>query len=247
MTASSPPPVLDGRRFGTIALEVSGITAGYDTRSTVLADVSMSVPKGGAVALLGANGAGKTTLLRVISGLLSPRTGTVRLGSEDITKASPNARSRKGICLIPEGRGIFRSLTVRENLDLLIPPWADNRDPGAALEAFPVLGKRLGQTAGSMSGGEQQMLALSRAFLAKPDVVLVDEVSMGLSPMLVDQIFESLTSLVATTCSLVIVEQYVSRALELADYAYVLRRGSVAYEGLSADLDDDTMAQVYLG
>jgi branched-chain amino acid transport system ATP-binding protein len=185
--------------------------------------------------------------MRVITGLLKPKSGSVLIDGLDVTKLSPNARAKHGVCLIPEGRGIFRTLSVRENLDLLVPPWISDPDLGVAIEAFPILGKRMSQVAGSLSGGEQQMLALSRAFLSQPRIVLVDEVSMGLAPVLVDQIFESLEQLVASGCALLIVEQYVNRALALADYAYFLKQGDVALEGPSSDIDEEKLSAIYVG
>jgi branched-chain amino acid transport system ATP-binding protein len=220
----------------------------------VLHDIGLTVPRSSVVALLGPNGAGKTTTLRVAAGLLRPARGTVVIGGKEAGRSAPFRRARQGVCLIPEGRGIFRSLTVRENLELLIPP---NRhrigrakvrasiDP--AIAAFPMLGQRLSQVAGSMSGGQQQQLALARAFLAAPDVVLLDEVSMGLAPVIVDQIFESLKLLASTGVALVLVEQYVSRALEMADTAYLMARGTIAWSGPAAALDTDAITRAYLG
>jgi branched-chain amino acid transport system ATP-binding protein len=228
------------------ALELRAVDAGYGA-TPVLHDVSISVPRSSVVALLGPNGAGKTTTLRVAAGLLRPSSGTVVIGGKAVNRTAPFRRARLGVCLIPEGRGIFRSLTVRENLELQIPPWRKDRSIDAGLEAFPLLGQRLGQAAGSMSGGQQQMLALARAYLSGPDVVLLDEVSMGLAPVVVDQIFSSLSALAATGVSLVLVEQYVSRALEMADIAYLMARGGIAWTGPAADLDTDAITRAYLG
>ena len=236
MTSPSPAPVL----------LLSHITAGYG-RSTVLRDVTVEVPAGSIVALLGPNGAGKTTTLRVAAGLLRPARGTVVIGGKEAGRSAPFRRARQGVCLIPEGRGIFRSLTVRENLELLIRPWRKGSGIDPAVQAFPILGERLGQTAGSLSGGQQQQLALARAFLSAPDVVLLDEVSMGLAPVIVDQIFESLKLLASTGVALVLVEQYVSRALEMADTAYLMARGTIAWSGPAAALDTDAITRAYLG
>jgi branched-chain amino acid transport system ATP-binding protein len=228
------------------ALELRAVDAGYGA-TPVLHDVSISVPRSSVVALLGPNGAGKTTTLRVAAGLLRPSSGAVVIGGKAVNRTAPFRRARLGVCLIPEGRGIFRSLTVRENLELQIPPWRKDQSIDAGLEAFPLLGQRLGQAAGSMSGGQQQMLALARAYLSGPDVVLLDEVSMGLAPVVVDQIFSSLRALAATGVSLVLVEQYVSRALEMADIAYLMARGGIAWTGPAADLDTDAITRAYLG
>ena len=229
-----------------LALELRGVDAGYGA-TPVLRDVTIDVPRSRVVALLGPNGAGKTTTLRVASGLLRPTGGVVVVGGQEVSRTSPARRARLGLCLIPEGRGIFRSLTVGENLELQIPPWRKGASIDAAVEAFPVLGKKLRQAAGSMSGGQQQMLALSRAFLSAPKVVLLDEVSMGLAPVIVDQIFESLRALAATGVSVVLVEQYVSRALEMADTAYLMARGGIVWAGPAASLDTDALTRAYLG
>ena len=228
------------------ALELRSVSAGYGA-SAVLHGVSISVPRSSVVALLGPNGAGKTTTLRAAAGLLRPTGGTVVIGGKEAGRSAPFRRARQGVCLIPEGRGIFRSLTVRENLELLIPPWRKGAPVDPAVDAFPMLGQRLGQVAGSLSGGQQQQLALARAFLSSPDVVLLDEVSMGLAPVIVDQIFESLKLLAATGVALVLVEQYVSRALEMADTAYLMARGTIAWSGPAATLDTDAITRAYLG
>jgi branched-chain amino acid transport system ATP-binding protein len=229
-----------------LTLELRGVDAGYGA-SAVLRDVTIDVPRSRVVALLGPNGVGKTTTLRVASGLLRPTSGAVVVGGQVVSRTSPARRARLGLCLIPEGRGIFRSLTVRENLELLIPPWRKGASIDPAVEAFPVLGQKLRQVAGSMSGGQQQMLALSRAFLSAPKVVLLDEVSMGLAPVIVDQIFESLRALAATGVSVVLVEQYVNRALEMADTAYLMARGGIVWSGPAAGLDSDALTKAYLG
>ena len=148
-------------------LELRGIKAGYGEH-TVLRDVSLTVPPGTVVAVLGPNGAGKTTLLRVASGLLRPSAGTVLLGGEDVTRTPPHARARRGLCHIPEGRGIYPTLTVRENLVLHARPGEEDAALDRAVSAFPVLGERLRQSAGQLSGGQQQMLSLVRAYLAEP-------------------------------------------------------------------------------
>ena len=175
-------------------LELRDIDAGYG-EATVLRGVSMAVPASGALAVLGANGAGKTTLLRVASGLLAPRAGRVLLDGVDVTRRRTGERVRRGLCHIPDPRGIFPSLTVRENLLLQAPSGAAAGSIDVAVETFPRLGQRLGQTAGTLSGGEQQMLALARAYVRRPRVVLLDEVSMGLAPNLVDEIYAFLARL----------------------------------------------------
>jgi branched-chain amino acid transport system ATP-binding protein len=230
-------------------LRVSNITAGYG-RSTVLRDISIDIPPGRIVALLGPNGAGKTTLLRVVAGLLRPAAGSVWLNGAEVTKSAPHQRAKAGVCLIPEGRGIFRNLTVRENLRMQVLPGAKGAQKDGleqVLSTFPVLRDRLGQTAGTMSGGQQQLLALARCYLTSPRVVLLDEVSMGLAPKVVDEIFAAIVTLASGGAALVLVEQYVGRALELASSAVLLDRGTVAYAGPTRDLDEAAVLRGYLG
>ena len=195
-------------------LDVEGLTAGYG-EVAVLRDVSLHCDTGTVVALLGPNGAGKTTFLRTVSGFLRPTSGRVMFEGQDITRWKPNKIARAGVCHVPEGRGIFPSLSLRENLLLFSPKDKVDEAIERAASSFPVLGKRLKQTAGSLSGGEQQMLAVVRAYLTNPKLVLVDEASMGLAPLVVDGLFEFLTSIAKSGTTLLIVEQYVSRALEL--------------------------------
>jgi branched-chain amino acid transport system ATP-binding protein len=228
-------------------LELTNISAGYDT-GVVLRNVNLTVPPSSVVALLGANGAGKTTLLRVASGQLRPTTGSVSLSGKDVTGKRPEQRARGGLCHVPEGRGIFPSLTVAENIRLQTPPGVDKRKAiRDVAEVFPRLGERLDQRAGTMSGGEQQMLALARAYISKPSVVLLDEVSMGLAPRIVDDIFVYLRRLADAGISLLVVEQYVARALELADYVYILDRGRLSYVAEPSEISEETIAHSYLG
>jgi branched-chain amino acid transport system ATP-binding protein len=226
-------------------LALDNIVAGY-AETTVLRGVSVVVPPASVVALLGANGAGKTTLLRVASGLLRPTAGTMNLDGADVTGWRPHQLAARGVCHVPEGRGVFPSLTVRENLSLAAG--GGGRDGlDKAVSAFPRLGERLGQTAGTMSGGEQQMLALARAYIANPQLMLLDEVSMGLAPRIVDEIFEFLGRVAREGASLLLVEQYVTRALALADYVYLLHRGQIAYRGEPSELEDEDVFARYLG
>ncbi len=183
------------------ALELRDVTAGYGS-TTVLKDVSVQVPSGSVVALLGPNGAGKTTALRAASGLLPARSGGVFINGSDVTRARPARRARAGLCLIPEGRGVFPELSVAENLRLLLPPWGARAAVDGVLDVFPALRDRLGQRAGTMSGGQQQMLALARAWMSTPRVVLLDEVSMGLAPLVVEEIFQALEALRVTGTSI---------------------------------------------
>jgi branched-chain amino acid transport system ATP-binding protein len=234
--AAEPPPAL---------LDVRDLVAGYG-ETTVLQGVSLTVPAGSVVALLGPNGAGKTTLLRTVSGLLRSRGGRVLFGGEDITNSRPHRLGRKGMCHIPESRGVYPSLTVRENL--VLHCW--QRDTKAAVdqavEHFPFLGGKLGQPAGQLSGGQQQMLAVVRSYIAEPRLVLVDEVSMGLAPVIVDEIYAFLRSVVTAGTSLLLVEQYVARALDIADSAVVLTKGRVVFDGPPSDVRDEVFEH-YMG
>jgi branched-chain amino acid transport system ATP-binding protein len=228
------------------ALALTDIVAGYNG-GVVVDGVSVAVQPGSVAALLGANGAGKTTLLRVAAGLLRPAAGVVEIHGRPCTTLPAYERTRRGLCLVPEGRGIFRDLTVHENLRLQLPPGCARDGIDAGLGAFPFLAGRLNQVAGAMSGGEQQMLALARCYIARPSVILVDEVSIGLAPKIVDRIFESLRDIAATGIAILLVEQYVTRALELADTAHVLTRGSLRFSGPAAALDAGDLFVDYLG
>ena len=227
-------------------LILDGIVAGYGA-TTVLRDVSLTVPDHSVVALLGANGAGKTTLLRVASGLIPSTSGRITLDGQDLTHRSPHELVSAGICHVPEGRGVFPNLTVRENL--LIQARGGEKDEALdrATTAFPRLGERLGQVARTMSGGEQQMLALARTYVQRPKVVLLDEVSMGLAPKVVDEIFAFFHLLRDEGVSLLLVEQYVVRALEVADVVYLLGRGEVAFAGDPGELDGEDVFSQYVG
>jgi branched-chain amino acid transport system ATP-binding protein len=227
-------------------LTLTSVTAGYGG-STVLRGINLTVAEGEVVALLGPNGAGKTTLLRTASGLVTPRSGTIKLGNEDLTGTAPHGFTRHGICHVPEGRGIFPSLTVRENLVIQARSRRVDEAIAEATEFFPVLGSRLGQTAGSLSGGEQQMLALSRAYLTRPKIVLVDEASFGLAPLIVDKIYAALALLAQRGMSLIIVEQYVQRALDRADTVYILSRGEIVHSGSAKSIAPDEIYERYLG
>jgi branched-chain amino acid transport system ATP-binding protein len=227
-------------------LELRNVDAGYGG-ATVLREVSLWVPPQSVVALLGANGAGKTTLLRVASGLLRPVGGRLSLDGADVTGKPHHAMTRRGVCHVPEGRGIFPNLTVRDNIAVQ----AAGGDVGAALDkavsAFPILGEKLRQEAGALSGGQQQMLALTRAYVPDPRYVLLDEVSMGLAPVVVDEIFEFLARLAASGCALLLVEQYITRALALADYVFLMNRGRIDFSGEPGELDGDRLMRQYLG
>jgi len=227
-------------------LTLHSVTAGYDD-TTVLRDVDFTVGDGEVVALLGPNGAGKTTLLRTATGFVRPRSGRVEFDGEDVTGKAPHTYVARGICHLPEGRGIFPSLSVHENLVIAARSREVKEAVAEVAELFPALAKRMAQTAGSMSGGEQQMLALCRALITRPRLVVVDEASLGLAPLIVDRIYEVLAQLVARGVSLVVVEQYVQRALDLATTVYILSRGEVVHVGEAADVDPDEIYERYLG
>ena len=227
-------------------LHLRDVCAGYG-RTEVLHNVNLVVPTGATVALLGANGAGKTTLLHTVAGILRPTIGQIIFDHDAIESDAAWRRARQGLCLIPEGRGIFRQLTVRENLAM----YAGGRNVGAAIDiavdAFPVLGERLAQMAGTMSGGQQQMLAVARALASDAPLILADELSVGLAPVIVDEIFAAVNRLRTEGRSLLIVEQYVDRALAVADYVYILHKGRVAFVGDPADCQQQSIFDQYLG
>ena len=227
-------------------LDIEGVTAGYGD-SVVLRDVSLTVPDGKAVTLLGPNGAGKSTMLKMASGLIKPTSGKVYLDGKDVTGHRAHTLARGGLCHIPEGRGIFPSLTVRDNLVLQSPRGEEKAALEEAVESFPILGRRLSQIAGSLSGGEQQMLALVRTKVSHPKVVVVDEPCLGLAPIIVDSIFQTLRDIVASGTALLLVEQYVSRALQIADTVYLLNRGEIVFTGASGELSAEEIFDRYLG
>jgi branched-chain amino acid transport system ATP-binding protein len=230
----------------TALLELGGIIGGYGD-TMVLRDVSLQVPPSSVVAIIGPNGAGKTTCLRTAAGLLRPRHGQIHFDGRDVTRQDAAARAGQGMCLIPEGHGVFPSLTVRENIVLSTTRGREGEAVARAAEVFPVLGRRLESKAGTLSGGEQQMLALSRAYVRDVRLVMVDEASLGLAPVIVDAIFEFLGGLATQGTALLIVEQFVHRALQLAQYVYLMSRGSVAFHGTPAQLQESDVFVRYLG
>jgi branched-chain amino acid transport system ATP-binding protein len=229
-----------------IALDVADLRGGYG-RTEVLHGVNLRVPAGKAVALLGSNGAGKTTLLRTIAGLNPTRSGTIQLNGVNIEGRPAHDRTRAGICLIPEGRGIFRRLTVQENLAMHGGKKDIKQVIERAASLFPVLKERLSQQAGTLSGGQQQMLALARALVKDPTVVLADELSVGLAPVVVDEILEAVAVLESEGKSLLIVEQYVERAVAMADYVYILNKGTIVFVGEPTQCASGAVFERYLG
>jgi branched-chain amino acid transport system ATP-binding protein len=216
-----------------------------------LKGVSFSVAEGEIVTLLGNNGAGKTTTLRALSGLLAPRTGDVRLDQSSLLAIAPHDIVQKGITHVPEGRRIFNRLTVTENLEMGAYTRADRRigqDMEQVFTVFPRLKERRVQVAGTLSGGEQQMLAIGRALMARPRLLLLDEPSMGLAPVLVEQIFETVLTINKQGVTILLVEQNAAMALSIAGRGYVLETGRIALEGGAAELaDNPEVRRAYLG
>jgi branched-chain amino acid transport system ATP-binding protein len=235
----------------TPLLEVQGLHVAFGHVEAVRG-VSLSVPEGGFVTLIGPNGAGKTSLLSALAGLVRPRAGTVRLAGRDVTGVPAHAAVAAGISLVPEGRAILGRMSVEENLRLAGELRRPRREVGAAVEEqlrrFPILEERRAQPAGSLSGGQQQLLAFARALVARPRILLLDEPSMGLSPLLVQQIFETVRAIHREGTTVLLVEQNARLALSMTEHAYVLERGRVLLEGPSAALAEDPRVRVaYLG
>jgi branched-chain amino acid transport system ATP-binding protein len=233
-------------------LALEGVHAGY-TAVPVLNGVSIAVAEGQFVAIVGPNGAGKTTIFRTISGTLAPRAGTIRFEGRDLASVRPDRRPHLGIAHVPEGRQVFASLTVLENLEMGAytdagrRAWRQNLD--AILAWFPILAERRRQLAGTLSGGEQQMLAIGRGLASSPRLLILDEPSMGLAPSIADFIFERLLEIRRESkVTILLVEQRVAEALESADHGYVLEAGRVVLQGSKATLQaDDRVRQAYLG
>ncbi|MFY3137269.1 ABC transporter ATP-binding protein [Achromobacter xylosoxidans] len=233
-------------------LEVESVSAAYGN-IRALQDVSLKVPQGAIVALLGANGAGKSTTLNVISRLVTPTAGSVRFAGETIHRLSADAVVSRGIVQVPEGREIFREMSVRENLEMGAYLRQDRQaikaDLDMVCDTFPRLRERFEQKAATLSGGEQQMLATGRAMMARPRMILLDEPSMGLSPLVVEQIFDIVLRLNREQgITILLVEQNVKLALSVSSYAYILENGEIALEGASAALaSDEGVQRAYLG
>ncbi len=234
-----------------MSLEVSGLEVSYGAVRAVKG-VSLQVPDGKTVAILGANGAGKTSVLRAIMGLTRSQ-GTVTLSGREVSGLPVHARSAMGMQLVPEGRLVFSTLSVEENL--LTGAYNNRRDRaaiaqdvGKMLEMFPILGERLQQRAGTLSGGEQQMLALARGLMARPNLLMMDEPSMGLAPIVVEQLSDALLAIRRTGTTVLLVEQNARLALDISDYAYLLQLGEVVLDGPSSEMrEDPRVRKVYLG
>jgi branched-chain amino acid transport system ATP-binding protein len=221
-------------------LEVSGLQVRYGAIRAVR-DVSLRLAEGELITLLGANGAGKSSTLMCIAGALRAAAGSIRLAGEDVTSASPEAMVRKGVATVPETRDVFPDLTVAENLRLGAYVRRRDTDGVAAdrahmFEMFPVLGERTNQPAGTLSGGEQQMLVIARAMMSRPRLLLLDEPSLGLAPTIVDRIFEMIVALKESGLTILLVEQNAAKALSIADRVYVMRLGEIAAEGSASEI-----------
>ncbi|HET9871117.1 MAG TPA: ABC transporter ATP-binding protein [Propionibacteriaceae bacterium] len=232
-------------------LEVEGLCVNYG-HIEAIRDVTFSVEEGTVATLIGANGAGKTTTMKTLSGLRRVREGKVVFAGKDITTAPPFERVKMGLSQSPEGRGIFPGMTVRENLDMGGFVRKDKaglaKDLDRVMGLFPRLEERIGQVAGTMSGGEQQMLAIGRALMARPRLVLLDEPSMGLAPKLIQQIFSNITEINAQGTTVLLVEQNAAQALKRADTAHVLETGEIVKSGTGAELaGDESVRAAYLG
>jgi branched-chain amino acid transport system ATP-binding protein len=232
-------------------LELENVNS-YYSKIHALKGVSLTVEEGEIVTLIGGNGAGKTTTLRSISGLLHPKEGSVRLMGKDIGRMAPNLVHKEGIGLVPEGRGIFPRLTVLENLEMgayILKDRAEiERGIEHAFSIFPRLRERSGQKGGTLSGGEQQMLATARGLMSNPKILLMDEPSMGLAPVLVDQIFDVIKELNARGTTILLVEQNALMALKLAHRAYVLQTGKIVLSGKAEEVArDESVKKAYLG
>ena len=231
-------------------LEVNDIHTYYGNIHA-LKGVSFEVDSGEIIALIGSNGAGKTTTLRTISGLMEPREGSVTYDGEDISSTRADLLVSKGISMVPEGRGVFAKLTVEENLDMGAYIRRDGEikeDLKNAYSLFPRLEERKKQFAGTLSGGEQQMLAIARALMSKPRLLLLDEPSMGLAPVLVDGVFDTVQRIASEGVTILLVEQNAHMALQIADRGYVLQSGEVAISDTAANLQqNETVQKTYLG
>ncbi|MBQ1058523.1 ABC transporter ATP-binding protein [Micromonospora chalcea] len=232
-------------------LEIEDVSLLYG-RIQALHGISLTVDEGEIVALIGANGAGKSTTMRAISGIRPVASGTIKFAGEDITKLRADLRVRRGLCQAPEGRGIFPGMSVLENLDMGAYTRRDKagiaQDLARVLDLFPRLAERRKQAGGTLSGGEQQMLAVGRALMSRPKLLLLDEPSMGLAPMLIQQIFTIITEINQQGTTILLVEQNAQQALARAHRAYVLETGRIVKSGSGTDLlHDPSVKEAYLG
>jgi neutral amino acid transport system ATP-binding protein len=238
-----------GKADGQVILKTEGLVAGYVPEVDILNGVSIEVAEGEIATVVGPNGAGKSTLIKTIFGFLKPRRGRVLFAGDEITGARPHTITRKGLSYVPQLDNIFPSLTVEENLEVGSLDPARTRDQmNRMYDLFPRLGERRGQVVGTMSGGERQMVAMARALMTDPSVLLLDEPSAGLAPAFVDAIFEKITDINQTGVTIVMVEQNARRALAMSHRGYVLDVGQNRFEGSGKDLlEDKSVAELYLG
>jgi len=233
-------------------LEVKDLKVSYG-KIEAIKGISLNVNKGEIVTLVGANGAGKTTLLKTISGILKPSAGVINFEDKDIQSIAPHNRVLEGLCQAPEGRGIFPGMTVLENLEMgkySRPDWKNElkEDLDRIYTLFPRLKERQSQAGGTLSGGEQQMLSIGRALMSRPRLLLLDEPSMGLAPMFIQQIFNIIREIQSQGVSILLVEQNAAQALSCANRAYILETGNIVKEGAGKDLlNDDAIKKAYLG
>ena len=231
-------------------LEAENITAGYTSEVNILSNVGMQLKSGQIVSVIGPNGAGKSTLLKTIFGILKPANGKIRLRGEDITGLKPDKIAKKGISYVPQINNVFPSLTIQENLDMGAFIRSDDYSQrlDQIYQLFPILGERKKQKAGQLSGGQRQMVAMGRALMVDPQVLLLDEPSAGLAPNLVEMIFEKIIDINKTGVSMIIVEQNAREALKMADHGYVLAMGrNVLDDSGKALLNNEEVGRLYLG
>ena len=230
-------------------LTTEGVVAGYVPEVNILNDVNIDVRDGEIVTIVGPNGAGKSTLIKTIFGLLKPREGSIKFRGEDIAGHKPHTITRKGLAYVPQLDNVFQSLSVEENLEMGSLDRSRTKELQERMyELFPRLGERKGQAAGTMSGGERQMVAMARALMSSPDVLLLDEPSAGLAPAFVDAIFEKVADVNKTGVTIIMVEQNARRALAMSDRGYVLDLGTNRFEGTGKNLlNDPKVADLYLG
>jgi branched-chain amino acid transport system ATP-binding protein len=244
--------VTNGANGAKTVLEVEGVSSGYGA-VTVLRNLSLKVEAGEIVAVLGTNGAGKSTLLKTIVGLLRPTAGTISFDGDDVTKVAPESMASRGVVLVPEGRQLFGEMTVRENL--ILGAYTHKRERShreeeieRVVDLFPILGEKMRQKAAELSGGQQQMVAVGRGMMAKPSLLMLDEPSLGLAPLVTREMFETFEKLRDSGITVMIVEQQAMLTLKLADRAYVVERGQIIVEGTADKLiDEDRVRSAYLG
>lgn len=231
-------------------LKLTNISTFYE-KIQALKSIDVTVEQGSIVTILGANGAGKTTMMNTIAGLLKPKEGSIHYLGKDVTGHRPDQLLRKGLALVPEGRGILATMTVLENLEMGAYHRNDSEveaDLEKAMQRFPILKERQSQMGGTLSGGQQQMLAIARVIMSKPKLLLLDEPSMGLAPLIVADIFKIIKEINEAGTTVLLVEQNARQALKVADYGYVLETGRVVASGTAKELlQDDTIQKAYLG